>query len=52
MIMRISYLEIMMAQGPNIWWNLRKSRICTIPNRKAQASIWFLHSQVSWSYCC
>ena len=37
---------MMMAQGPNMWWNLRKSRICTMPKRKDQANIWFLFKKI------
>ena len=29
-----------------MWWNLRKSRICTMPKRKDQASIWFLFNKI------
>ena len=32
-----SRLEMMMAQGPNMWWNLRKSRIWTMLKRNDQA---------------
>ena len=31
-----------MAQGPNMWWNFKKSKIWTIPNKKDQAKNWFL----------
>ena len=41
-----SRLEMIMAQGPNMWWNLRKSRICTMPKRKDQANIWFLINKI------
>ena len=37
---------MMIAQGPNMWWNFKKSRIWTIPNRKDQARNWFLRKGV------
>ena len=35
-------LEMIIAQGPNMWWNFRKSKIWTIPKRNDQARNWFL----------
>ena len=40
-----SRLEMMIAQGPNMWWNFRKSRIWTMPKRNDHANIWFLKSK-------
>ena len=41
-----SRLEMMIAQGPNMWWNFRKSRIWTMPKRNDHANIWFLKGTI------
>ena len=41
---------MMIAHGPNMWWNLRKSRIWTIPNRKDHARNWFLTYRKVFEY--